>query len=311
MSLLSLFAFAIYAAEAIISPLPDDGRVFPTPIPTPAVSFGQLAIAVVPQVLGAEAEATPSPTPSPTASAGEATPLSAVVPPGGTKAETPRPTRKNAFTIAVLGDSMVDTLGPGVPHLKNRLSALYPNTLFTILNYGVGGTNIDYGLERLTHDYDYLGHHVPSLVSQRPDIVVVESFGYNPYTFDEGALTTHWLRLTTVVDTIKDKLPESKIVIAATIAPNEGVFGDGALNWDSDAKSKKVRIIKNYLENAVGFAKGEHLPLADVYHATLDNTENGKLAYINPVDHIHYSDAGRSLFAQKVAEAIVANRLLE
>lgn len=292
MSLLSLFAFAIYAAESIISPLPDDGHIFPTPIPTPAVSFGQLVVAV-PQVLGETIEATPSPTP--------------VL----TPTPTPRPTRKNAFTIAVLGDSMVDTLGPGVPHLKNRLSALYPNTLFTILNYGVGGTNIDYGLERLTRDYDYLGRHVPSLVSQRPDIVVVESFGYNPYSFDEGALTTHWLRLATVVDTIREKLPGTKIVIAATIAPNEGVFGDGVLNWESEGKSKKVRTIKNYLENAVGFAKGEHLPLADAFHASLDGSENGNLAYINAGDHIHYSDAGRTLFAQKVAEAIVGNKLLE
>lgn len=296
MNLLSLFAFAIYAAETIISPLPDDGIVFPTPIPTPAVTFGQLAI-VIPQVLGAEAEATPSPTPLAKRD---------LAPP-----ETPRPTRKNAFTIAVLGDSMVDTLGPGVPNLKSRLASLYPGVSFTIFNYGVGGTNIDYGLERLTHDYQYLGRSVPSLVSQHPDIVVVESFGYNPYSFVEGALTTHWLRLASVVDTIKEKLPDTKIVIAATIAPNEHVFGDGSLNWDEVGKAQKVRTIKNYLDNAVGFAKGEHLPLADAYHPSLDSTDNGKLAYINPGDHIHYSDAGRALFAQKVTEAIVANRLLE
>ena len=152
---------------------------------------------------------------------------------------------------------------------------------------------------------------MPTLVSQHPDIVVIESFAYNPYPFAEGALTTHWLRLASIVDTIKEKLPDAKIVIAATIAPNEQVFGDGALNWDQIGKAQKVRTIKNYLDNAVGFAKGEHLPLADAYHASLDSADNGKLAYINPGDHIHYSDAGRALFANVVANAIASNRLLE
>ncbi|MFZ5845079.1 MAG: hypothetical protein ACOY0S_01275, partial [Patescibacteria group bacterium] len=158
MNFLSLFATAVLAAETVLSPLPDN---FSPPLPqtTPAISFGSLSH-FVPQVLGAATETTPTPTP------------------------TPRKTRQKKYTIALLGDSMVDTLGPDFPALQRELAKIFPKVKFEILNYGVGGTNIDLGLTRLTNDYLYQGRPTPPLVSQNPDIVVVESFGYNPYTFD-------------------------------------------------------------------------------------------------------------------------------
>ncbi len=298
MNLFSLLAFTVYAAEAIISPLPDTTTV-PSP-PKPKVSFAQLVspLATTGQVLG---EATAAAIP---------TPLPAVVPPSGTKEGI---TRKKNITIAVLGDSMVDTLGPGVPHLQSKLAAVFPATHFNILNYGVGATNAEYGLERLTHDYAYLGNNIASLVSQHPDIVVVESFGYNPFSQAEGALDRHWLTLAKIIDVLKGQIPGVKIIIAATIAPNAKVFGDGAagLSFGPIDKWQHVDVIKKYLDSTIRFAQSQHLPLADAFHPSLQADGNGNLAYINPGDHIHPSDAGRELFAQKVTEAIISNHLLE
>jgi lysophospholipase L1-like esterase len=216
------------------------------------------------------------------------------------------------MTIAVLGDSMVDTLGPGVPHLVTELKKTYPDTTFTVLNHGVGAENIDSGLRRITSSYTYLGESRPSVVSQNPDVVVVESFGYNPYTFDAGALETHWLALSAIVDTLRVQ-GEAKVVIAATIAPNWDVFGDGAagLSFSPTDKHQRVDVIRKYLDSTVKFAQSQGLPLADAFHPSLTNDGNGNLVYINAGDHIHYSDAGRALFARVVAQAIVANRLLE
>jgi len=224
-----------------------------------------------------------------------------------------RRANKSAVTIALLGDSMMDTMGPDAPALKDILSKTFPGTQFTIKNYGVGGTNIDYGIERITNAYTYLGNSIPALSSIRPDIVVIESFGYNPFSFDIGAIDKHWLALAKAVDTVRATIPNVRIVIGSTIAPNWNVFGDGAPGVAFGAEDKKQRVanIKRYLENAVKFAKSQNLPLADAYHPSLDSSGNGKLTYINPGDHIHYSDAGRQLFAQKITGAIVSNRLLE
>ncbi|MBI5449667.1 SGNH/GDSL hydrolase family protein [Candidatus Gottesmanbacteria bacterium] len=296
MELLSLFTVAVFAAETILSPLADDAAT--ALISTvPSVSFGQLTAAPAspPQILGAATDV----------------PESLRVP--GKTTPKPQRTKKSSYIIALLGDSMIDTLGPDAPHLKSKLAAAYPGVSFQIFNYGVGGTNIDYGLERITSNYQYLGQDIPALVSKHPDIVVVESFGYNPYPFDNGAIDKHWLALAAIVDKLKAHLPGVKIIIAATIAPDAKTFGDGAagLSFSPDDKWKRVDVIKKYLESTVKFAASQHLPIADAFHSSLGADGNGKKAYINQGDHIHYSDAGRNLFADAVMKAVTTNRLLE
>lgn len=288
MNLLSFFAAVVFAAETIISPIPDGTPIVVPPPPKPDVSFGQIVAIPTPQVLG-ETTVLPAPTPPP-----------------------PLMTKKKSYTIAFLGDSMIDTMGPGLPAVQNKLKNVFTATNFTLLNYGVGGTNIDYGIERITDSYNYLGNQVPSLASARPDIVVLESFGYNPFPEANG-IDRHWIALSRAVDTLRQTIPGVKIIIAATIAPNSKTFGDGApgIAFAAQDKTERTNVIKSYLDSTVKFAQSQHLPLADAYHASVDGNGDGILTYINGGDHIHYSDPGRALFAQKVVNAINANRLLE
>lgn len=283
MGLLSLFATVVFAAETVVSPIPDGTPVVVPEPPKPIVSFGQIVI----------------PTPTPTPASAPPQVLGA--------ATTPTPTTKQkSYTIAFLGDSMIDTMGPGLPAIASLLSARYPATNFALLNYGVGATNIDYGIQRITNSYNYLGNQVPALSSTHPDIVVLESFGYNPFPDADGGVNRHWIALGKAVDVLRQAIPGVKIVVAATIAPNSKVFGDGAAGvaFGEMDKIQRTNIIKEYLTSTVSFAQGEHLPVADAYHASLDGNKDGILTYINPGDHIHYSDAGRALFAQKVVGAL-------
>ena len=207
------------------------------------------------------------------------------------------------MTIALLGDSMMDTLGPNAPHLSSALKKTYPATTFVIKNFGVGGTPIDSGIGR-----------IPTIASINPDVIVLESFAYNVSgTTSQGEVDRHWLNLARAVDAIKNNLPNTKIVIAATIAPNSIRFGDGApgIAFSSKDKQERTDMIKKYIETAIKFARSEHIPLADAYHASLDNSGNGKLALINSGDHIHYSDSGRALMGSKIAQAMIVNKLLE
>ena len=307
-----MFSYTVYASEGIISPLPDPTPILlpNRPVTKPLVSFSDLLNAVpdTGAVLGQSvAVATPSPALIPVATE------SAVATPSPTPA--PRTARKKSWTVTLLGDSMIDTLGPVGSGLAGRLNAVYPNATFTIINHGVGAENIDSGLRRLTNGYSYLGLGRNSVVSEKPDIIVVESFGYNPYPSADinEALTRHWLKLADIVDTIRRELPETKIMFAATIAPNWDVFGDGApgISFSAQGKLDKVTEIKKYIENTAAFAKSQGFPLADAYHSSMDAKGNGKLSFINAGDHIHYSDSGRAFFSQTVAAAIISNRLLE
>jgi hypothetical protein len=201
---------------------------------------------------------------------------------------------------------MIDTMGPGLPAVQSTLRSIFPATIFTLLNYGVGATNLDYGIQRITNSYTYLGNQIPSLASTQPDIVVLESFAYNLFSDADGGINRHWIALSTAVDTLRKHIPGVRIIIAATIAPNSKVFGDGAagVSMDPVGKSEHTTLVKAYLDSTVKFAYSQHLPLADAYHASLDGSGDGILTYINGGDHIHYSDAGRALFARKVAAAV-------
>ncbi len=300
MNIFSFLVTTVLAAETItpFGVLPN----LDTDLTKPTTSFGVLAV-------------TPTPIPTTPPQVLGTTTFIGPLPISKTPTQKPlaKKTQKTSVTIALLGDSMMDTLGPDAPTLKTALKNIYPNTTFTIKNFGVGGTNLTYGIKRITEGYTYLGKSYPSVASTSPDVVILESFGYNQTGNDEAALNAHWLLLAKAIDTIKATMPHTRIVIAATIAPNATTFGDGAsgLSFSTSDKWERVLTIKKYLDNAVRFAESEHLPLADAYHPSLLTNGNGNLVYINGGDHIHYSDKGRVLMAQKIATAIAANRLLE
>lgn len=298
MDILGFIAAMVVTVQQMIAPVPVEIAKQSLPklviaVNTPAVGFGKLTHSVPKNVLGAQ-----NATPSATASFDSLDPGQA---------------RKKSYIISILGDSMTDTLGQSGGGLDSKLKKLYPDATFTIKNHGVGAENIDSGIYRLTNGYRYLGIDRPSVLSEKPDIIVLESFGYNPYSFTDGALDRHWLAMADIVRKIHTEAPGTGIVIAVTISPNWNVFGDGTplLKYSPQEKKEKVKVIKQYLESTISFAKGEHLPLADVYTPSLDPDGNGKLAFINSGDHIHYSPAGRELFGQILAASITNSELLE
>lgn len=198
---------------------------------------------------------------------------------------------------------MVDTLGATLPHLMIALKERLPHKSFTLLNYGAGATNIESGLTRLTNDYDYLGEHKKALLSQNPNIVVVESFAYNHWEGTQSDLDRQWLTINKIIETIKTRNPSTKIVLAATIAPYCPTYTDGSANLPPERKYTECETVKKYLQNMVNFATSQKYPLADAYHASLSGSD-GNPKYINQGDHIHPSDTGKALFSQKLAQAI-------
>ena len=214
-------------------------------------------------------------------------------------------------TIAVLGDSMIDTLNKDIPQLAAALTNYFPTIKFQLLNYGFGGDHIEHGLYRLTHNYEYLGRQFPSLLSQQPDIVIVESFAYNNYGNSQAGIDRQWLALGAITTTIKKESPATKILLASTIAPNSVVFGNGIPDFHPNAydKIEKATTIKLYLQNLVNFATSQKFPLADAYHPSLVQNE-GRLDLISANDHLHPSGPGGEFFANIVAKAIFDNQLL-
>jgi len=245
----------------------------------PKVSFAQ--INSKPTVLGDQTVATPS----------------------TEKVNSPQKLGKSHYTISLFGDSMIDTMGKDLPHLTKILKARFPSTQFTLINHGTGATNIDNGFAHLTNSYSYLGETRPAVLEQNPDILVIESFAYNHWDNTQSDLDRQWTTLAKIVGLVKTKSPDTKIILAAAIAPFCPTYTDGSANLPQPRKQIECETVKAYLQNVVRFAQSEGYPLVNAYAASLQGNE-GNPKHVNSGDHIHPSDAGKELFSKLLLSQI-------
>jgi len=210
--------------------------------------------------------------------------------------------------LALIGDSMIDTLSENA--CMASFQKYFPTTKFNLLKYGYGSTNIESAAKRLTENTTYLDHSNSSVLSQDPDIILIESFAYNNFGNSQSGIDRQSRALQNLVDTIKKKSLNIKIVLAATIAPDSVTFGNGVKDvyYSALEKIDKSTTIKLYLQNLVNFAGKNNLPLADAFHPSLFG-KDGLNELINPADNIHPSELGSELFCDTVAKTIFDNQL--
>jgi len=217
----------------------------------------------------------------------------------------------SVIRIAILGDSMVDTLGKDLVDLRKLLESKYPDKTFALFNHGQGATNMDQGCVRLTETTTYLQTDYPPLLSYQPNILVIESFAYNHWSSASHDLDRQWITLARCLDTVRKQSPKTQVILSTTIGPDPKTIGDGKLNWPTAVKAEWSATTKAYLQNMIRFASSEKYPLADAYTPSLDTTGNGKAIYINQTDHLHPSEQGKKLFSQKIIDTIGANKLIQ
>ncbi len=222
---------------------------------------------------------------------------------------TPTPTKKlskSYYTIAVIGDSMEDTMGERLEYLEGALKRKYPDTTFFLYNYGVGSENVEEGLAHYNEDFKYKDRSFPSLSKIQADIVVVGSYAYNPFT--PNSRDRHWLGLTHLVQEIQKK-KDADIYMLAEIAPLRKDFGKGpgGVNWDTDTSYTHSGWIVDQLENVIGLGKTLHVPVIDVYHKSLTDgpIKEGKHELVDTYDGIHPGVKGQEFMAEEIANSIV------
>src|SRR3989344_2320047 len=210
---------------------------------------------------------------------------------------------KSLYTIAIIGDSMVDTMGEVLEYLDSALKKKYPETKFLLYNYGTGAQNIEMGLARFGSHFNYQSRDYQSIPELKPDILIVASFAYNPFTPHDR--DKHWLTLTKLVETAKQVTP--RVYMLAEIAPLREDFGKGpqGVNWSDDTNYEHTLRIIQQLENTVGLSKALTVPLIDAFTPSFNSeTREGKREYVNSADGIHPSVDGHKFMDEKIADTI-------
>lgn len=211
--------------------------------------------------------------------------------------------------LALVGDSMIDTLSENI--CLSSLQKYFPASKFNLLKYGYGSSTIESATKRLSENTIYLDKENPALLSLDLDIIVIESFAYNNFGNSQKGIERHSQALKEIIDLIKEKSPNIKIVLASTIAPDSISFASGIKNMHFSAldKIEKTNTIKLYLQNLINFAYKNNLPLSDAFHPSLFG-QNGLDEFIDPIDHLHPSDLGSELFCDTLGKSLKDNQLM-
>lgn len=257
----------------------------PTSLPQPTLTISTTGI--------------PNPTPQPIDSVQDKLPTTITPTPAAEQPAT-KTAKKTSYSIAVYGDSMVDTMGERCEYLEHSLKKLYPNVNFTLYNYGKGSENVEMGLNRWNNKLDYQDRHYPSIVDLKPDIIIMGSFAYNP--FSPYNRDRHWVGLTKIIEAAKAITPN--VYALAEINPLRKTFGKGpnGVNWEESTAYEHSGHIVEQLENTVGLANTLDIPLIDVFHKSI-----GVNGLNNSGDGIHASIAGHEFTADVIANTINLN----
>lgn len=212
-----------------------------------------------------------------------------------------KPLSQKSYSIAIIGDSMVDTMGERLEYLEHSLKKISPSTSFHLYNYGIGGENVGEGVARFSSPFHFRDRTYPALPQVHPDYLIIGSFSYNPFNpYDRNK---HWLGLKQLVESAKTVSPH--VYVLAEIAPLIHDFGKGpgGINW-SDPAIHVGHIIEQ-LQNAEGIAKVENVGLIDAFAKSQINSQHeGNKIYVDPNDNIHPSIAGHEFIANLIANTL-------
>jgi len=216
-----------------------------------------------------------------------------------------------AYRIMLVGDSMVDALGLNANLLRQHLIEYYPEHEFVNYNYGFGATSIETLPERLENQTLYNGASFPAILSQGFDLIIIESFAYNPLSQNEvgQGLEKHKKILDDSIRQIISKRPEVVVAIMATIAPSKTHFAKGVYELSPEERTRWAEERIAYIESTVAYAKENNIPLINVYEKSLNSDGSGNLIYINPDDYIHPSVEGIDLISKTIAEFIYTKKI--
>jgi hypothetical protein len=216
---------------------------------------------------------------------------------------TPPPLTKSSYVIAFIGDSMTETMGGALPYVYKELKKKYPNTEFSLYNYGIGAENVIEAISRFDLPYSYKDQGHEPITKLGADIIIVGSYGYNPITpFDKNE---QWLLLSDLVNRAKSVSRE--VYVLAEQAPIKENFGKGigGVNWPSEISDPHVDKIVSGIENAVGISEALNVGLINVFEKSkIKGTSYGNPLYVANHDGIHYSEEGQQFSAKVIAESI-------
>ena len=215
---------------------------------------------------------------------------------------TPIVLKKSSYSIAIFGDSMVDTMGEELEYLQKTFTDKYPRTKFNLYNYGIGGQNIEQGLARFESSFVNRERQYPPIPALLPDVLIIGSFAYNPFSTHDR--NKHYTLLKELIG--KAKNASSNVYLLAEIAPLKTGFGKGknGVNMTEEAALEHANHIIEQLDDVINLSNAENIPLINAYYESRVDGSFGDPYFVNKDDGIHPSEAGNYFTAELITARI-------
>lgn len=214
------------------------------------------------------------------------------------KSATAIPLKKDEYKIALLGDSMIDTLDADLPLLKEELEKKY-KAEFTLYNYGIGSENVELGLARFEKPLSYKDRNYPALSELKADVIVIGSFAYNP--FEVHDVNKYWLTMAQLIQ--KAQATKALVFVLADIAPLYEKFGVGTLDWDTETRKDHAEKVAEQLDSVIALSQTLKVPLIDLYTESKKKERFGD-GSLTSNDGIHANEEGRKLVVKRLVEQL-------
>ena len=205
---------------------------------------------------------------------------------------------KENYTIALYGDSMIDTMGEKLEILQKELYRSYPKTSFKLYNYGIGAQNIETGVGRFENDFSNKERVYPPITTIKPDIIILGTFAYNPFVPHD--LEKYKTNLSSLIQKAKNVTPQ--VYLLAEIGPKKTGFGKGefGVNWTEDQAYQQALFIIKQLKAAINIANTQEIPVINTYGKSLIDDTFGNPIYVRKEDGIHPSYEGHLFMAKTI-----------
>ena len=209
---------------------------------------------------------------------------------------------KDSYTIALYGDSMIDTMGEKLEVLQKELYRSYPKTTFNLYNYGIGAQNIEAGVARFENSFSNKERAYPPITTIKADIIILGTFAYNPFVPQD--LEKYKRELRRLI--YKAKNESLQVYLLAEIAPKKTGFGQGeyGVNWPQDQAYQQTILIIDQIKAAISIAATEGIPVINAYQESLLDDSFGNPIYVRGEDGIHPSFDGNMLMAKTIISSL-------
>ncbi|MCR4324195.1 MAG: SGNH/GDSL hydrolase family protein [Candidatus Curtissbacteria bacterium] len=227
---------------------------------------------------------------------------------------SPKIAKKSQYSIVMVGDSMTHALGPNGGTFSEFINVLYkPHNIGVVIDNYARSMSILEIDKQLTEKTTYWDSTFEPLLSRNFDLILVESFGYNPlsqFGTEEG-IKKQTEELNKLMETLITTKPNSAIVFVATIAPNKQNYAKKVIvDIPIEARVKQAEERMAYIENHIAYAKSHNIPVVNIYEKSKNEQGDGDLKYINPNDYIHPSFEGVDFIGHEIANFIYENQIL-